>query len=118
MILNNMVFYGYHGAYAAEREIGQRIEVDLELWMDLREAGLRDDLDYSMNYAEVYTMVKVIVEEHEYKLMEGLAEAIAGEILEASPAETVCVRVRKPQPPVGGIMDAFEVEITRNAEGR
>jgi dihydroneopterin aldolase len=116
MVLHNMVFYGYHGVYAAEREMGQRIEVDLELSMDLRQAGRLDDLDYSVNYAEIYTMVKSIVEEQEFKLMEGLAEAIAGEVLAAFPAESVCVRVRKPQPPVGGMMDAFEVEIIRNAE--
>lgn len=118
MILRNMVFYGYHGVYAVERELGQRIEVDLELHLDLREAGAQDDLDHSINYVELYVLVKTIVEEQEFNLVEGLAEAIAHQILEASPAEEVRVRVRKPQPPAGGIMDAFEVEITRSARER
>ena len=29
LVLKNMVFYGYHGAYAAEKEMGQKFEVDL-----------------------------------------------------------------------------------------
>ena len=117
LILRNMVFYGYHGAYTAERELGERIEVDLELRMDLREAGAQDDLDHSVNYVELYTLVKTIVEEQEFNLVEGLAEAIARQVLEVSAAGEVRVRVRKPQPPVGGIMDAFEVEVLRPARG-
>ena len=31
IILKNMQFYGYHGVFSAEREMGERFEVDLEL---------------------------------------------------------------------------------------
>lgn len=113
--LNNMVFYGYHGVFAAEREMGQRYEVDLELWMDLHAVGRQDDLDAGVNYVEVYTLVKEVVAEREYRLVEAVAEAIAGEILSAFPAEAVTVRVRKPQPPAGGLLDSFEIEIHRQA---
>ena len=33
--LENMVFYGYHGVTAAEKETGRRYEVDCELETDL-----------------------------------------------------------------------------------
>ena len=36
LVLKNMVFYGYHGAFAAEKELGQRFEVDLEMQLDLK----------------------------------------------------------------------------------
>ncbi|HBL37468.1 MAG TPA: dihydroneopterin aldolase, partial [Firmicutes bacterium] len=35
-MLQNMIFYGYHGVFAAEKELGQRLEVDVELQLDLR----------------------------------------------------------------------------------
>lgn len=111
--INNMIFYGYHGVFAAERELGQRYEVDLELWMDLREIGRSDDLSIAVNYVDVFALVKEVVEEREFNLVEALAETIAGEVLGAFSPEAVTVRVRKPQPPAGGIMDSMEVEIHR-----
>lgn len=111
--LKNMVFYGYHGVFDAERELGQRYEVDLDLWMDLRGIGLQDDLDAAVNYVDVYAIVKEIVEEREFNLMEALAETIAGEVLSAFSVDAVTVSVRKPQPPAGGLMDSMEVEIHR-----
>ena len=113
LVLKNMVFYGYHGVFAAEKELGQRLEVDVELQLDLRPAAAADDLELSVNYVEVYTLVKEIVEEREFGLLEALAEAIAGEILAAYSVEAVGVRVRKPFPPSGGILDYIEVEINR-----
>ncbi|NLC52579.1 MAG: dihydroneopterin aldolase [Firmicutes bacterium] len=115
LVLRNMIFYGYHGVFAAEKELGQRLEVDAELYLDLRQAGINDDLEATVNYVEVYTLIKELVEEREYNLMEGLAEEIADTLLTAYSLQEVTVRVRKPQPPVGGVMDYFAVEIRRKA---
>ncbi|MBO8142599.1 MAG: dihydroneopterin aldolase [Firmicutes bacterium] len=113
--LANMVFYGYHGAYGAEREMGQRFEVDVDIYTDLSRAGHTDDLEQAVDYVSVYTIVKDIVEEREYNLLETIAEAIASDILAALDVERVTVRVRKPAAPVGGPLDHVEVEITRPA---
>lgn len=115
LILHNMIFYGYHGVFAAEKELGQRLEVDTELHVDLGQAGLNDDLEATVNYVEVYTLIKEIVEEREFNLLEGMAEEIADTLLAAYSLQEVIVRVRKPQPPVGGVMDFFGVEIRRQA---
>lgn len=114
-MLYNMIFYGYHGVFAAEKELGQRLEVDVELQLDLRSAGVNDDLEATVNYVEVYTVVKEIVEERAFNLMEAVAEEIAATLLGAYSLHEVCVRIRKPQPPVGGTMDCFTVEIRRQA---
>lgn len=113
IVLRDMVFYGYHGVFEAEREIGQRFEVDVELHLDLRSAGRSDDLDSTVNYVDVYTVVKEIVEEREFDLVESLAEAVAQEILSTYDLERVVVRVRKPHAPIGGITGGVEVEIAR-----
>ncbi|MGE5549622.1 MAG: dihydroneopterin aldolase [Bacteroidota bacterium] len=112
--LQNMVFYTYNGAYAAEKELGQRLEVDLELLLDLAPAGMNDDLETALNYAEVYTQVREIIETREFDLLEALAEAIAGELLAAHEMEAVVVRVRKPNPPVGGPLDFAQIEVVRH----
>lgn len=113
-ILRGMVFYGYHGVFDSEKEVGQRYEVDLEVAQDLSNAGRTDDLECAVNYVDIYQLIREVVEGRSFNLMEGLSEAIAGEVLANFPVETVTVRVRKPQPPAGGLMEAFEVEITRN----
>mgnify|MGYP000846200506 CR=1 FL=1 len=116
LILKNMIFYGYHGVYAAEKELGQRIEVDVEMELALHAAGANDDLETTINYAEVYSLIKGLVEEKDFNLIEALAHAIAEAILSTYSLEGVTVRVRKPNPPVGGVMDYFAVEINRRPD--
>ncbi|OUM98965.1 MAG: dihydroneopterin aldolase [Firmicutes bacterium ZCTH02-B6] len=113
--LRNMVFYAYHGAYAVEHELGRRFEVDVDLFTDLRPAGSADELALTINYAEVYAIVKEIVEGGPHKLLETVAETVAARLLAALPAARVTVRVRKPHAPVGGPVDYAEIEITRPA---
>lgn len=115
IILSNMVFYGYHGVFEAEKELGQRFEVDVELVTDLSIPGQTDDLEQSINYVDVYTIVQDIVEGRTYNLIEAVAENIAGEILSAYSVEQVVVRVRKANVPIGGVINHVEVEITRQS---
>ena len=112
--LKNMVFYGYHGVFAAEKELGQRIEVDVEISADFSQAGKLDDLDSTINYVDVYTIVKDIVEEGEYNLIEAIGAAIVDQIGAAFDLEQLTVRVRKPHPPLGGVLDTVEFEMTKD----
>ena len=111
MVLKNMVFYGYHGAFDAEKELGQKYEVDVELQTNLQLPG--DDPDLALNYVDAYTIVKEMVEERDFSLLEAMAEAIAQQVLTMFDLEKVVVRIRKFQVPIGGIMDYLEVEISR-----
>ena len=111
IVLKNMVFYGYHGSFVVEKELGQKIAVDLEVYTDLQ--NLQDDTELSFNYVDAYTVIKEIVEEQEFNLVETMAETIAEQILSSYDVEKVVVRVRKSQVPVGGYVDYLEVEIVR-----
>lgn len=115
IIVRNMVFYGYHGVFEAEREIGQQFEVDVELKLDLSGAARSDDIELTLNYVDVYTIVKEIVEEREFRLIESIAEEIAQQVLDACDIREVVVRVRKPHVPMGGLTGGVEVEIVREA---
>src|SRR6266568_919357 len=98
--LNDMVFYGYHGALPEERKLGQRFVVSVELRVDLREAGQTDDLSKTVNYSEAYAAVRDIVTGPPHQLIESVAERIAAQLLGAHASiESVTVGIRKPEVP-------------------
>jgi dihydroneopterin aldolase len=97
ILLEGMVFFGRHGTLPPERELGQPFVVDLELRLDLRPAGLSDDLTRTVDYGEVHRRAREIVEGPPVDLTETVAERIAAAILENYPAvEAVRVKVAKP----------------------
>jgi len=113
LTLKNMLFYGYHGVYAEERKLGQPIAVDVEMVADLTDAGLKDDLKLTVNYGEVYELVQEIVEREEFNLIEGLAYTILNRLGEKYQLKKIIIRVRKPRPPVGGLVEAAEFEVAK-----
>jgi 7,8-dihydroneopterin aldolase/epimerase/oxygenase len=112
--LNNMRFYGYHGVFPEETKLGQRFAVDLIVEADLEKAGKSDNLEDSINYGEIYSVCKEVVEGKPFKLVEALAEKISAELLgQFSAIGSVTVKVIKPDPPIPGHYDSVAVEITR-----
>jgi dihydroneopterin aldolase len=111
LALKNMIFYGHHGYYPYEKELGQRIEVDVDLWADFLPAAKSDALNATINYVEIYNIVKEIVENESYDLIEAITQAICEQITAHYRLHKIMVRVRKPQPPAGGLMDSMEFEI-------
>jgi dihydroneopterin aldolase len=110
--LKNMIFYGHHGVFDVEKTLGQRIEVDLELAGDFHQAGQTDALGRTVDYSKLYQLVKTVVETEQYNLIETIAMAVLTKIRASCPGYQVTVRVRKPQPPVGGIVETVEFEIS------
>ncbi|MFH1562374.1 MAG: dihydroneopterin aldolase [Nitrospirota bacterium] len=119
IIIAGIVFYGYHGVTSAEQELGQKFLVDVELHLNLKPAGINDTVGISehladtIDYKEVYDLVKGIEQKKKYRLIESLASDIAQAILNKTQAIEVLVRVKKPQVPIAGIVDYVAVEITR-----
>lgn len=112
--VNRMEFYGYHGVFPEETRLGQRFAVDLSVSLDLKKAGETDELEYSVNYAELYQVCKEIVEGPPYKLVEAVAERIAaGTLNKFALISEVTVTVIKPDPPIPGHYSSVAVEITR-----
>jgi len=116
--LKRILLYGHHGVTAAEREVGRPFEVDVELTLDLSAAGETDDLGATVDYAAVCDLVRRVHEGGPYRLLEALAHRIAKEIAKEFCVEALTVRVRKPHPPVGSLVEAVEVEIRRSPRGK
>jgi dihydroneopterin aldolase len=118
ILLEGMVFHGRHGTLPAERELGQPFVVDVELRLDLRAAGLADDLTRTVDYSEVHRRAKEIVEGPPAGLTETVAERIAAAVLEEHPpVEAVRVKVGKPNVRLGDtVLAGSAVEITRRRD--
>ena len=120
IVLAGIVAEGRHGVHDWERESRQPFVVDVELSLDLRPAGLADDLALTVDYSAVARRVREMVETRSVGLIEALAEAIASALLaEWEVVDEVVVRVRKPAVIDAGAPDGPMVEIRRRyASGR
>lgn len=115
IFLNKMQFYGYHGVFSEENKLGQPFEVDLTVEQDLRKAGQSDDLEATVNYAELFNLCKDVMENRVFKLVEAVAETIASEVFEKfSSVEACTVKIYKKSPPINGHYDSVGVEIQRS----
>ena len=114
--LTNIVFYAHHGYYKAERELGQRFELDIEVDCDLSLASKTDELDNTLDYRKVYSLAKDTFENYKFKLLETVAEKIADQILNSFTVNAVLIRVRKPHVPLKGFLDHIEIEIRRSKD--
>jgi len=114
MLLKRIVFYGYHGVYPEENRLGQKYIVDLDLRLDLSQAAQSDDVNDTVNYAEIHALVKEIVEGPPVKLIETLAEKIASAVLGTYTSIIEAgVSVTKPNPPFDITFDGVTVELRR-----
>jgi dihydroneopterin aldolase len=107
-----MSFYGYHGETQAERTLGNRFHVDVELRMDLVKAGRTDDIADTVDYSRAFNLVREVVEDQQYSLIEAIAARIAVSLLAEPGVDSVKVKVGK-QPPIAGAIDRCSVIIER-----
>lgn len=104
---------GHHGYHAAEKELGQRFEVDVDLWVDIEAPGKSDRLAEAVNYEEVYRVVERVMQTDRFSLLEALASDMATAIYEQFEVEGVTVRVRKPSVPHCPNLGHVEIEVER-----
>ena len=106
--------FGYHGVFESERANGQDFYVDVELEVDLTRASVSDDVNDTINYAEVTDLVVEEITTNPVSLIEKLAGRIAERIKETyAQAALVTVTVHKPQAPVSADVKDILVTISR-----
>lgn len=112
--LDGIQAYGHLGVTAKERELGQRVEVDVELAYAPTARRKPDSLAEYIDYEEVERMVRSQIEMSRCKLIETLAEELALSLLEEFDTPQVRVRLRKLHVPVSGFSGVPEIEIERS----
>jgi dihydroneopterin aldolase len=114
ILLQNMMFYGFHGVYEYEREQGQKFYLDVELTADLSVPSTTDNVVDTIDYTVIYSSIKEIMENHRFQLLEAAGAHIAEVILKTAMVSAVTVKIRKPSVPIPGSLDYVQVEITRS----
>lgn len=111
IMLENITFFAYHGVLEHEREVGNIFVLNVRMKVDLDESGKTDDLKDTVNYADVYEIVKqeMVVPS---KLLEHVATRIIRRLKkEFSQIESVELKLSKKNPPVGGAVEFASVEL-------
>lgn len=102
------------GVFDWERQIKQRLVIDLELSTDIRCAAETDDLQYTLDYKAISDAVVASAEQSNYQLIESLAESLAAMILNDFSVTAVTIKLSKP----GAVPQAqnVAVKIHRSAD--
>ncbi|HMA61611.1 MAG TPA: dihydroneopterin aldolase [bacterium] len=111
LILNNMKFYGYHGVGAFEKDNGGQFEVDLEMYFDMRPAMKSDNIKDTVDYTRVHKLIRKVIENRKYNLLEALAGNILKALFKEINIEKARVSLRKKYVPVEGVFDSVEVDV-------
>lgn len=113
--IKNATFYGYHGVLSEEQSVGGKFEADVDIYTDFSEAARADSLKHTVDYNSVYKFIYKMALDQKYYLIEALAAKIADELLKNfERIQKVNIRVRKNNPPLGGVVDCVEVEVEKS----
>jgi 7,8-dihydroneopterin aldolase/epimerase/oxygenase len=115
--IRGLSIYTHHGVTEAERETGQRLEIDVGFDVPDCDAVLTDRLEDTVDYAEVCDIVALGATERSYKTLERLCHVIAERLMERFTCESVRVRAAKPEPPLPIALDQVAVEVVHVREG-
>lgn len=109
--LHDLRFYAYHGVLPQERRVGGEYTVTLRVDADLSRAVVSDDVNDTLNYADLYAVVK-----DEMSKPSALLEHVAGRIGHAvcrqfPMVESLTVTITKVNPPMGADCGGASVEL-------
>ncbi|MBU4561457.1 dihydroneopterin aldolase [bacterium] len=113
ILLRNIILYAHLGVKEEEREVRQKISLDVELSLNLEETAQKDDLEKTVDYEKVYNLIKKRIEAKKYHLLEALAQDLAQEILKNFKIEEVLLQAKKLQVKLAGPLDYVAVEVKR-----
>jgi 7,8-dihydroneopterin aldolase/epimerase/oxygenase len=113
--ISGLSLYTHHGVSEAEREIGQRLLLDLRLDVGETDATVTDRVEDTVDYAEVCQLVALVAQQRSYRTLERLCSAIADRLLADFELEGVWVKASKPEPPIPLPVEDVSVEVWREA---
>ena len=105
--------YTHHGVTAAEREIGQRLVLDVRFDVGEPDALITDRVEDTVDYGEVCQVIALIAQQRSYKTLERLCAVIADRLASQFGAESVTVKASKPEPPIPLPVEEVSVEVWR-----
>lgn len=111
--LKKLRFHGHHGVLPEETALGQPWIIDLDLVVDIAHAAATDDIAHTVNYVEVYDLVRDIVTGEPVSLVETLANRILSAVLSSHPpVRSATITIHKPHVPIPGAHDGIALTAT------
>jgi|SRR5580693_4190947 dihydroneopterin aldolase len=114
--ITGLSLYTRHGVSEAEREVGQRLVLDLRLEVGETDATVTDRIEDTVDYGEVCQLVALIAQQRSHRTLERLCSTIADRLLADYELEGVWVKATKPEPPIPLSVAEVSVEVWREAE--
>lgn len=109
--LNSIAIFAHHGVYEEEIRNGNHFEIDLEVEVSDTLGTTTDELSDALDYTKLYETVLKVSQKKRYNLLEAFANDICIDILETFlNVNSVGVKIRKMNAPVGGAIKSVEVE--------
>src|ERR1700755_2165545 len=115
--ITGLSLYTHHGVSEAEREVGQRLVIDLRLDVGETDATVTDSIRDTVDYAEVCQLVALVAQQRSHKTLERLCSTIADRLLADYDLEGVWVKATTPEPPIALSVEEVSVEVWREADG-
>jgi 7,8-dihydroneopterin aldolase/epimerase/oxygenase len=105
--------YTHHGVTAAEREIGQRLLLDIRFEVGEPDALITDRVEDTVDYGEVCQVIALVAQQRSYKTLERLCAVIAERLSTQFGVDLVYVKASKPEPPLPLPVEQVSVEVWR-----
>lgn len=117
IIIKGLRVFARHGVNEEETVFGQHFVLDIEAQADLTRAGLTDELDDTVSYAQIIKTARRVMTEQNDKLLERAARRVADALLaEFDRIEAVKIRLMKPDAPIKAEFDYVAIETERTRE--
>ncbi len=113
--VTGLSLYTRHGTSEAERELGQRLVLDVAVELADCDAVLTDRVEDTVDYADLCEQVALAAQERSYRTLERLCAAIADRLSDRYAAESVRVKAAKPEPPIPLPVEEVSVEVWRES---
>jgi 7,8-dihydroneopterin aldolase/epimerase/oxygenase len=113
--ISGLSLFTHVGVTAAEREVGQRLLLDLRIDVGDCDATVTDRIEDTIDYAQVCDLANLVAQQRSYKTLERLCAAIADRMLERYDLQAVWVKAAKPEPPLALPVTEVSVEVWREA---
>ncbi len=111
IFLKEVRFHAFHGVMPQERRVGADFLVTLRIGYNITTAMRTDEVRDTLNYAEVYRVVKEEMDTPS-ALLEHVAGRIANAIVRQFPAvSSIDLKLTKKNPPMGADCEGAGVEL-------
>jgi dihydroneopterin aldolase len=113
--VSGLSLYTHMGVSEAERQLGQRLILDVRLDIGESDATVTDRIEDTVDYGEVCEVINLVAQQRNYKTLERFCAAVADRLIERYEIHAVWVKAAKPEPPIPLPVSEVSVEVWREA---